>query len=306
MIILFGIPSEPPLAMVRKALDAKRIAYRFLHQRHIDQFDLELSQSGGNVRGTLYAYGDRINLDTVSGIYARPMDDRFLPELREEPENSPRRIHSREFHQLLMVWMELAEGRVVNRPAAMSSNSSKPYQAQLIQDLGFCIPETLVSNDPVAVLDFKNALGRVIYKSASGARSIVTEFTESDESRLEYLRFCPTQFQGFVPGFDVRVHVIGDSTFATRANSDAVDYRYSQRQGSDVDIVTYELEPELAERCVVLARGLGLDFAGIDLMVTPDGTAYCFEVNPCPAYSYYEEWTGLPIAASLADYLAVA
>ena len=34
-----------------------------------------------------------------------------------------------------------------------------------------------------------------------------------------------------------------------------------------------------------------LEFAGIDLKVTPDNEVYCFEVNPCPAFSYYENNT---------------
>jgi hypothetical protein len=34
------------------------------------------------------------------------------------------------------------------------------------------------------------------------------------------------------------------------------------------------------------------------------GEVFCFEVNPCPAFSFYESNTGQPIAASLARYLA--
>jgi hypothetical protein len=40
--------------------------------------------------------------------------------------------------------------------------------------------------------------------------------------------------------------------------------------------------------------------------VTPNGDAYCLEVNPSPAFSYYEDSTGQPIAAALAAYLAAA
>ena len=47
-----------------------------------------------------------------------------------------------------------------------------------------------------------------------------------------------------------------------------------------------------------------LDFAGIDLRITPDGETYCFEVNPSPAYSAFEEATGQPISLALARYLA--
>ena len=53
-----------------------------------------------------------------------------------------------------------------------------------------------------------------------------------------------------------------------------------------------------------LSQGLGLAFAGIDLKITPDNRVFCFEVNPSPAFSYYEANTGQPIARAVAHYLA--
>ena len=61
----------------------------------------------------------------------------------------------------------------MNPTAAMGSNGSKPYQAQLIARHGFRVPETIITNDPDRVLEFQAQHDRVIYKSASGIRSIV-------------------------------------------------------------------------------------------------------------------------------------
>jgi glutathione synthase/RimK-type ligase-like ATP-grasp enzyme len=55
-----------------------------------------------------------------------------------------------------------------------------------------------------------------------------------------------------------------------------------------------------------LAERLDLSFVGIDLKITPDGEVYCFEVNPCPAFSYFELNTDQPIARAVARYLAAA
>ena len=44
-------------------------------------------------------------------------------------------------------------------------------------------------------------------------------------------------------------------------------------------------------------------FAGIDLKETPEGEFYCFEVNPCPGFLYYERHTGQPISTALAELL---
>ena len=45
---------------------------------------------------------------------------------------------------------------------------------------------------------------------------------------------------------------------------------------------------------------------GIDLKITPDDEVYCFEVNPSPAFSYYESNTGQPISAAIARALTKA
>jgi len=101
----------------------------------------------------------------------------------------------------------------------------------------------------------------------------------------------------------VRVHVVGTSHFATAVDSDADDYRYASRDGADLALAPFELPPELAGRLVEISRKMGLLVAGIDLRVTEDGEWFCFEVNPSPGFTFYEEATGQPIAAAIADLL---
>ena len=52
-----------------------------------------------------------------------------------------------------------------------------------------------------------------------------------------------------------------------------------------------------------LAQHLDLLIAGIDFKVTPDGEYYCFEINPCPGFLYYEKYGGQPISLALANLL---
>ena len=304
MIVLIGIPSEPPLAMVKYELDRLGAPNILFNQRKFDACDLRVKFQNGTLHGVLRIEALEVPLEKIEGAYARPMDDTQLPELGNEQAHSHRFNHCRSLHELLICWLEIAPGRMINRPSAMGSNSSKPYQAQLIRRYGFQIPETLISNDPDEVLAFWQCHGRLIYKSISGVRSIVMEMTPDMVDRLGFIRWCPTQFQQYVQGFDVRVHTIGHQVFATKAHSTATDYRYSGRQGSDMKLEPYQLPSQWEQRCLELSHGIGLAFAGIDLKITPEGEVYCFEVNPCPAYSFYEQNTGQPIAAAVAGYLA--
>jgi glutathione synthase/RimK-type ligase-like ATP-grasp enzyme len=306
VILLCGIPSEPPLALVRERLDVLAAPYVLFNQRRFDAAALDLEVGASGPTGQVVLEGHAYPLGSLRAVYVRFMDDRLLPELDGEPEDSPRRARCRALHDGLMRWLEVMPGRVVNRLGHMGSNGSKPYQAQLIAGFGLRVPETLVTNDPAAVLAFRRRHGRVIYKSVSGVRSIVRELSDEEFARLEAVRRCPVQFQAFVPGYDVRVHTIGDEVFATRITSpdEATDYRYADHDGVMLEPIT--LPHELAGACVRLARGLGLEFAGIDLRVGVDGAAWCLEVNPSPAYSYYEANTGQPISAALAGHLAEA
>jgi hypothetical protein len=306
MILLFGIPSESPLALVRERLDQIGAPYLMVSQRRFADtgFWFEIAD-GPRLSGELRLGGDTYPLDQVTAVYTRLMDDRALPELRGEPVGSPVRQRARLWHDAVMRWYEIAPIRVVNPTAAMWSNASKPFQAQAIVRHSFRTPETLVTTEPSLVGEFVARHGRVIFKSMSGVRSIVRELHEGDLARLDAIRWCPVQFQAFVPGQNVRVHTVGDDLFATAITTGATDYRYAQRQAGEPAVLEpVELGDEVAERCLALAHDLELPFAGIDLKVTPDDEVYCLEVNPSPAYSYYESHTGQPISAALARYLA--
>ncbi|MBS0276691.1 MAG: glutathione synthase [Proteobacteria bacterium] len=307
MILLCGIPSETPLRMVRERLDDLGVDYVLFNQRHFADSEAWFETANGEVRGELRIGPAVYALQDFNAVYTRLMDDRCLPELDGEGPESPLRRHCRGLHETLLRWMEIAPAMVINRCAAMASNSSKPYQAQLIEQSGLLTPPTLITSDPAEVRAFQARHGRVIYKSISAVRSIVHTLSEEDNDRLNRIQWCPTQFQGFVEGTNVRVHIAGNRVYATAIETEATDYRYAKRQaGEPAELREVELAEPLAEKCIALARRLGLVFAGIDLKITPDDRVYCFEVNPCPAFSYYEANTGQPISEGVALCLADA
>ncbi|MEW6481900.1 MAG: hypothetical protein AB1397_02695 [bacterium] len=100
--------------------------------------------------------------------------------------------------------------------------------------------------------------------------------------------------------YNIRVHTVNTKVFATMINTDATDYRYAYK----AELKEFKLPDEIAQRCIRLSQDIGLTFAGIDLMITPNNQVFCLEVNPSPAFSYYEAHTKQPIAQSVACYLA--
>ena len=203
----------------------------------------------------------------------------------------------------LMALLEDLECPVVNRIGGGLSNNSKPYQALVISRMGLKVPPTLVTSDPTAARAFHAEHGDVIYKSASGIRSIVRRLGPDQLARLYLLRDGPAQFQAFIPGRNIRVHTVGDRAFATVIESEAVDYRYAHLDGLTARLEPITLPPTVEAACIRLAHAFDLLFAGIDLKETLDGEFYCFEVNPSPGFLYYERHTGQPISTALAELL---
>jgi glutathione synthase/RimK-type ligase-like ATP-grasp enzyme len=289
MILLWGVPGDDPLDEVWAALRRAGADARLLDQRDVVDAAVAIAANCGDAVGTVTVAGDEIDLDAVGAAYIRPQ------------ESSDR---GRQADSTLVTWADLTRAGVVNRPAAMAANNSKPYQLGLIERFGFDVPDTLVTTDPEAALRFNRRHGRVVYKSVSGVRSIVSQLRDDQLERLADIANGPTQFQQHVPGEDVRVHVVGEEIHATRVRSDADDYRYTARAGAAPELTATEIPSAVAARCRAAARGMGLHVAGIDLRHTPDDRWVCFEANPSPAFTFYERATGQPIADAIARLLS--
>lgn len=307
MILVCGIPSEAPLRLVIEAAGALDVPCVIFNQRETGAAEIALSVTGGGAMGVLRLGTTDWPLEAFDGTYVRLMDCAALPENALGGRSSAaakRAWKSSLLHETLSAWLEMGAGRVMNRPAAMTSNVSKPYQAQAIASAGFAIPPTLISNEPAEVRAFLAEHGRVIFKSISAVRSIVRPLADVKLLDLERVRLLPTQFQAFVPGVNIRVHVAGEALFATEIVTEAIDYRYAGQEGLAVEMAPVDLPPAMAAGCRELARRLDLPLCGIDLKRTPGGEYYCFEVNPSPGFSFYQERTGQDIAAAIVRYLA--
>jgi glutathione synthase/RimK-type ligase-like ATP-grasp enzyme len=308
-VLVWGVPTESPVEMLRSALQRRGADAVVVHPRRFSRHSVDLELHGDALAGSARVEDRTVDLGDVTGVYVRCVEPELLPELSGLASDHPDRARAAGVYAALTAFTEAAPAasgcHVASRMSAMASNMSKPYQAQRILGAGFDTPETLITDDPVEAVEFLDRHPGAIYKSASGVRSIVREFARDDVERLGWIRWCPVQFQENVRGRDVRVHVVGDETYAAIVDSTATDYRYARQQvGKDAELRAYDLPDELAERCVALASELDLPFAGVDLKLAEDGRVVCFEVNPSPGYSWYETAAGLPISDALARWLA--
>ena len=295
MILVWGPASDPPVARMVAVLRERGCEVMHIDESALAElrYDIRLE---AKATGWIESGGQTLPLDRLAGLYLRPGDR--SAQLAPAAAGAVAKASA-----ALMAVAATSAATVVNRPSAGRSNWSKPYQSRLIADAGFAVPDTLVTTDPAAARAFLREHQRIVYKSISGVRSIVATLDTEQEGRLAGVATGPVQFQQWIDGRDIRVHVVGTTCFATAVDSEADDYRYAGRDGAELTLAPFELPADLAGRLVAISRQMGLLVAGIDLRLTANGEWFCFEVNPSPGFTFYEEATGQPIAAAIADLL---
>ena len=204
MILLWGLIADAPLQAVYDELERTG-----RHPVLIDQADYRgitgALDFAAQPAGWISTRQKRVEIEALTGFYVRPQ----VISDHGRDVTFDRRVA---VDGLLITLAETLPPTVavVNRPSAMASNDSKPAQGHSVRAHAFATPETIVTNDALALEAFVATHGQVIYKSTSGIRSIASELTDEHRRRSDHLATCPTQFQQLVPGTDYRVHVIGE------------------------------------------------------------------------------------------------
>jgi hypothetical protein len=303
LVLLWGLDGDSPLSEVRDQLELLDVPTKFVDQSRVLETEVDLIV-GETVEGCIRIGNDSIDLAEVSAVYVRCYESVRLPEIAGAGPESSAWQHAIQVDDILASWSELTSALVVNRFSPSAANGSKPYQLEQIRSLGWRVPGTLITTDADEARAFWRRHGEVIYKSVSGVRSRVSRLCADHADRFADLSSCPTQFQQYIAGVDYRVHVVDDKVFACEVRCNADDYRYSKNEAPEIKACT--LTPDLEEKCRRMAAAMNLPLAGIDLRRTPQGEWYCFEVNPSPAFTFYEQITGQPIAQAVALLLANA
>jgi glutathione synthase/RimK-type ligase-like ATP-grasp enzyme len=213
-------------------------------------------------------------------------------------------------HALRSLWACL-DCYWVSEPERIRRASWKGEQLLRARRIGFDVPRTLVTTDPEQARQFfhdcgKKMVFKVMSDPALGGISlsrkdpavqldpyaaVTTLITESDLDMLDSVRIAPCLFQEYVPKkLELRITVIGDEIFAAEIHSQeqeeaSVDWRNSD---ADIQYRVAALPRPVADRCLELVRGYGLNFSAIDMIVTPDDRYVFVENNPNGQFIFVE------------------
>jgi glutathione synthase/RimK-type ligase-like ATP-grasp enzyme len=237
----------------------------------------------------------RIELDSHGAYYCRILD---LSSVQSEIDTA---VRWRELTAGISAWLEHIPGIVVNRPGGRADNFSKPLHEYLIQAAGFQVPPSLTSSDATKLATFAEA-GTTIVKPVSGIRADTRLVTPKDFTDFQPHQ-GPVHLQRYIPGADVRAHVIGNSVHAELIDCPTdVDYRFAHEEA---EYMAWELPPDLSAQIIQATAKFGMIFAGWDFKVTPDGQYWCLEANPMPGYDGYDRRADGKITDSLLQFLSM-
>lgn len=211
----------------------------------------------------------------------------------------------------------------VNPVAGAGTYGSKPHQLKCAVDVGFDVPETLISNDPGAILEFvKDAPGEVISKPLQPAAWNTAEqtrltFTAKVSEALvaehvESLALTPAIFQHYVAkAAEVRAVFMGRTCYAVEVASgtseEVTDWRLCYTDGRGLRLRPVKLPTEVHDRALAFMNRIGLVFGSFDFCLDHDGRYMFLEVNPMGQFLWLEKEPSVPpLLSAFCDFLESA
>lgn len=201
--------------------------------------------------------------------------------------------------------------RVFNPPKAIERTVDKYYTSGLLAQAGLPTPRTVVCEQSDDALEAFEALGGdVIVKPLFGSMGLGMVRIQSPDVAYRVFKALELEravyyLQETIPhgGRDIRAFVLGGRVLAAMERI-ADGWRTNVAQGARVRPVHLTADQEAL--CLQAAEVVGAEYAGVDLLPSPDGSCYVLEVNGIPGWQGLQTTTDRDIAAEIVAYLEAA
>jgi glutathione synthase/RimK-type ligase-like ATP-grasp enzyme len=204
----------------------------------------------------------------------------------------------------------------VGYPPKLRRAEIKALQLAEASKAGLTTPRTLISNDPTRAAAFVEGLNGtqcavkplVAVRASDGQvdRLPLTTVLPPDHP-LDSVAAAPTILQPYVDkACELRCVVIGERIFCAKLNSQASETtRHDWRAGyaGHIEHEVFSLPEHVQTAIRRLMSSFEINFASIDLILTPSGEFVFLDLNPNGQWLWLELELGLPLVASMADLL---
>lgn len=234
--------------------------------------------------------------------------------------NNVSEISEIERHYLMREAMSILDGVYkrlrhcfwINDVFKIREAENKLYQLEIAKDIGFEIPETILSNDVGFIKDnFKQInkenliikpvrTGNIDPKNAD--KVIFTSEINTKEITYDNIKCFPAYIQRKIPKrADLRSIVVNDTVFTAEILSQNVeDAKTDWRKSSKIlEHRQFSLPLEIEQKCIEITKSLGLIYSAIDFALDENGKYIFLECNPNGQWAWIENRLRFPISEAI-------
>lgn len=291
--------------------------FRFHPEEFPTACSVSIEIEHGRVRGEIRNQFHRVDFDDVCAAWYRRSRNLF----QEPPSTTSERLDEyvrAQCNATLTAMCESLQTLWVSHPRRLRTAEVKALQLVEASKAGLLTPFTLISNDPARAQEFVDGLRAtecaikplmaIGVTDEQGYRLPLTT-TLPPGHPLDSVALAPNMFQPYVDkAFELRCVVIGDNVFAAKLDSQAsevtrTDWRAADWRGNGVQQQVFDLPADVRAAILRLMDHFELNFASLDMIVTPTGEFVFLELNPNGQWLWLELDLGLPLVATMADLL---
>lgn len=257
-----------------------------------------------------------VDLNKVTSVYFRRAQVSSLAYINEINMQERNYLRGELAYLLEGIYKILSKRYWLNNVYRIREAENKIYQLQIARELGFTIPDSVISNIPEVVKSIvdKYENNCIIKPIKSGNVDTTTSsniiFTSKIEENFFEERARIADFPVYIQEnihkqYDLRCIVIGEQVYCAQIESQANDdSKIDWRKGTSyLKHSVHELPIEVKEKCIELTRRLNLNYSAIDLILDKNERYIFLECNPNGQWAWLEIRLGFPISEDIVSLL---
>jgi hypothetical protein len=291
--------------------------FRFHPEDLPDACSISIEIRDGRIDGEIRNAYHRVALHDVCAAWFRRARNLFADPRSLTPAVTSEKLDDYVTGQCRATVTALCEGLDpplwVSQPHKLRRAEVKALQFAYAHKAGLQTPATLISNDPERAAPFIQTLGETAcaikpllafgVSNEQGFRLPLTTILPAGYP-LDSVALAPNIFQPYIDkAFELRCVVMGDKIFCAKMDSQADEVTRQDWRAGNPDHEIFSLPEDIQAAIHRLMASFEINFASMDMIVTPSGEFVFLDLNPNGQWLWLETELGLPLVASMADLL---
>lgn len=175
---------------------------------------------------------------------------------------------------------------------------------------GIPVPETIITENPFTAKNFVEEKGKAVFKPLMGSLGLGSSLVTDPDLAYHITRSLlniniPSYYQEYIekPGYDLRIFIVGRDVIGAMKRVSNY-WKTNIAQGARGEKATEKEFPEAFKLALKTTKILGLDYAGIDIVIDRDtGEKYVIEANAFPLWRGLKEVVEVDPAKEIIRYV---